>query len=181
MKIDIHFKDVSLEKAKRLIDFGQTFEEQLELPLFVQNEQGEAVQTDFVADNTAVVENVTEEDISEIDAEGLCWDARIHSSNKKKTAKGVWQRRRGVSDEAYEAIKAEILQSSAPAPVAAPAMPAMPSARCLRCLPLRLLLPLLRCLRCLPLRLLLPLLKKRMLICTMTFSQKCDRRLLKRS
>lgn len=40
-----------------------------------------------------------EEDVTgQVDAEGLPWDERIHSSNKKKTAKGVWVARRGVDD-----------------------------------------------------------------------------------
>ena len=44
----------------------------------------------------------------EIDEMGLTWDERIHSSNKKKTAKGVWQRKRGIQDMDFNAIVAEI-------------------------------------------------------------------------
>ena len=44
----------------------------------------------------------------EIDEMGLVWDERIHSSNQKKTTKGVWQRRRGIQDMEFDAIVAEI-------------------------------------------------------------------------
>lgn len=43
-----------------------------------------------------------------IDKEGLPWDARIHSSNHKLTSNGIWQRRRGISDEEYNRIKDEL-------------------------------------------------------------------------
>lgn len=49
---------------------------------------------------------------SDIDEEGLPWDERIHSSNRKKTAKGVWARRRNITDGLYEQVKAELLGSA---------------------------------------------------------------------
>lgn len=48
-------------------------------------------------------------DTPEIDNDGLHWDARIHSSNHQMTAKGVWQRRRGISDEEFNKVKNELL------------------------------------------------------------------------
>lgn len=67
-------------------------------------------------------------DTMDFDKEGLPWDERIHSSNHKLTAQGVWQRRRGVSDEVYNSVKAELLgkwEAAEPiteeAPVVAPA------------------------------------------------------------
>jgi hypothetical protein len=57
-------------------------------------------------------DDVVEEPIDntmDFDKEGLPWDERIHSSNHKLTAQGVWQRRRGVSDEVYNSVKAELL------------------------------------------------------------------------
>ena len=122
MKVDVIFKDTSVEEAKKLIlcaeELSKPEDKQYELPLFVQKE---AVQTDEAA--------VVEEDVSDTDIEGLPWDGRIHSSNQKKTAKGVWQRRRGVTDEEYENVKAEILGLPAvPAMPAAPAVPAVPAA-----------------------------------------------------
>ena len=63
------------------------------------------VTTDDVA---GVVQEPTG-DTMDFDKEGLPWDERIHSSNHKLTAQGVWQRRRGVSDEVYNSVKAELL------------------------------------------------------------------------
>lgn len=46
-----------------------------------------------------------EDEVVCFDKEGLPWDERIHSSNKKLTAKGVWQRRKNIEDSYYESIK----------------------------------------------------------------------------
>jgi len=42
-----------------------------------------------------------------LDDGGYEWDERIHSSNKKKTAKGIWTRRRGIDDSLYNQVIAE--------------------------------------------------------------------------
>lgn len=60
-----------------------------------------------VADDEVI--NEPTGDTMDFDKEGLPWDERIHSSNHKLTAQGVWQRRRGVSDEVYNSVKAELL------------------------------------------------------------------------
>ena len=52
---------------------------------------------------------VSVEDTICFDKEGLQWDERIHSSNRKLTAKGVWQRRKNITDEYYNEIKNELL------------------------------------------------------------------------
>lgn len=52
-----------------------------------------------------------------VDAEGLPWDERIHSSNKKRTAKNIWVARRNVSDETYKAVVAELRGGVPAAPV----------------------------------------------------------------
>lgn len=54
------------------------------------------------------------------DKNGLPWDERIHSSNHKMTDKGVWQRRRGITDIEFERVKNELLglASEPTAPVA---------------------------------------------------------------
>ena len=63
------------------------------------------------------------------DKDGLPWDARIHSSNHQMTAKGIWQRRRGVSDEEFNAVKNELLGVQEPvAPVVAPVVAPAPVA-----------------------------------------------------
>lgn len=43
-----------------------------------------------------------------LDAEGLPWDERIHSSNRKMTAKGVWTRRKNVDDAVFNSVVAEL-------------------------------------------------------------------------
>lgn len=54
---------------------------------------------------TSVEVDVKEE---ELDADGLPWDERIHSSNKKKKKDGTWTRRRGLQDAEFDAIAAEL-------------------------------------------------------------------------
>lgn len=56
-----------------------------------------------------------------LDKEGLPWDERIHSSNHQMTAKGVWQRRRGITDEEYNRVKAELLAPITLSPIEKPA------------------------------------------------------------
>lgn len=58
---------------------------------------------------------------STLDAAGLPWDERIHSSAKTKTAKGVWKRKRNLPEHVYDQVVAE-LTGTAPveAPVPAP-------------------------------------------------------------
>lgn len=81
----------------------------------------------------AELQEITDE---EVDADGLPWDERIHSGNRKKTAKGVWQRRRGVKDVTYDEVveelrggKAEENLPEAPTPVQAelPVAPVTPT------------------------------------------------------
>lgn len=66
------------------------------------------------------------------DKNGLPWDARIHSSNHKLTDKGVWQRRRGITDMEFERVRNELLglATEPTAPVApVPTEPTAPIAR----------------------------------------------------
>ena len=44
----------------------------------------------------------------ELDKDGLPWDDRIHSSNRKKTANGKWQRRRNVPDVTFNKVADEL-------------------------------------------------------------------------
>lgn len=81
-----------------------------------------------------------------VDTTGLRWDARIHSSTRTTTDKGVWVKRRNVQDAEVARVTAELRQAggavgianftplnaaapapAAPAPVAAPAAPAAPN------------------------------------------------------
>lgn len=72
----------------------------------------------------------SKEDVTgQVDKDGLPWDGRIHSSNKKMTAKGVWSRRKNVDDAFFQQIAAELKAASAnivqPAPVAYTPPPAV--------------------------------------------------------
>lgn len=55
----------------------------------------------------------------QLDSLGVPWDARIHSSamdeagQRKKTAKGVWNKRKGVSDLEYTTVTNELLNMMA--------------------------------------------------------------------
>lgn len=78
---------------------------------------------------SAVAPDEEEGEVSDatVDADGLPWDERIHSSNHKMTAKGVWTKRRGVADELVKTVEAELRAPSAsalPQPVAVPMQPA---------------------------------------------------------
>lgn len=63
----------------------------------------------------------------ETDKEGLPWDSRIHSSNKKKAATGIWMARRGVdpmtSDQIKAQLKAAMSVGNAQPPAGAPPPP----------------------------------------------------------
>ncbi|MCF2909964.1 hypothetical protein L1285_16705 [Pseudoalteromonas sp. DL2-H2.2] len=46
----------------------------------------------------------------ELDSNGLPWDERIHTSTKNKTEKGVWKKKRGVSEPVFNEVVAELKQ-----------------------------------------------------------------------
>lgn len=63
----------------------------------------------------------------ELDAKGLPWDGRIHSSSKNKLANGCWKVARGKAPEYVAQVEAE-LKSGAPSfPPVAPVAPVVPS------------------------------------------------------
>ena len=43
-----------------------------------------------------------------VDSKGTPWDARIHSESKATVADGTWRKRRGVSDELFNEVMAEL-------------------------------------------------------------------------
>lgn len=55
----------------------------------------------------------------EVDKQGVPWDERIHSSSKKKTAKGVWAKRKNLPEGLHEQITAQLL-SGQPQPEPTP-------------------------------------------------------------
>lgn len=64
------------------------------------------------------------DDGNPLDASGLPWDGRIHASTKRKTAKGMWQKRKGVQDIEVTNVEAEL--RSHPQQPTAPAAPSAP-------------------------------------------------------
>lgn len=52
------------------------------------------------------------------DSKGTPWDARIHSESKATVADGTWRKRRGVSDELFNEVMAELTADIAPPPPA---------------------------------------------------------------
>lgn len=55
------------------------------------------------------IQELAEQVKPETDAEGLPWDERIHSSNQKTKADGSWHRKKGITDDYFEEIKAELM------------------------------------------------------------------------
>lgn len=45
---------------------------------------------------------------TEVDAAGTPWDERIHASTKTTVADGTWKKKRGVADEVYASVMAEL-------------------------------------------------------------------------
>ena len=62
----------------------------------------------------------------DVDARGVPWDERIHSSNRKLTDKGVWQRRRNISDKTVAQVEAELAAPSVPEAASAVVVPPPP-------------------------------------------------------
>lgn len=82
-----------------------------------------------IVEDSVVVEEpaaVTQVAGMELDAEGLPWDKRIHSSSKKKIKAGTWTTKRGVDAALIVQVKAELLNTvklaANPPTIAAPPM-----------------------------------------------------------
>lgn len=56
-----------------------------------------------------------------VDSKGTPWDARIHSESKATVADGSWRKRRGVSDELFNEVMAELHAGNDDAPPPPPA------------------------------------------------------------
>lgn len=63
------------------------------------------------AEAAEAAEMVDEAPPFETDNDCLPWDARIHSSSKKQTKKGVWSKRKNLEAGVYEAVTAELKQA----------------------------------------------------------------------
>lgn len=57
----------------------------------------------------------------DLDADGIPWDKRIHSSTGKKTASGIWTRRKNVPDANFKKVYDELINArGAAAPASQP-------------------------------------------------------------
>lgn len=61
----------------------------------------------------------------EFDSSGLAWDERIHSKQKGQTNDGKWRKQRGVDENYYKQVEAE-LRARYGSPVATPALVVAP-------------------------------------------------------
>ena len=110
---------------------GKTPTATLESTTPVVEEQVTTTETPVTGDASAP-EVATEGTVLELDKDGVPWDARIHSSNKKQTGKDVWMKKKGVDKDEYARITAELkaahagAASDTPAPGAAPDAPPAP-------------------------------------------------------
>lgn len=119
MKINIELNDLELNEAGVVLAALNALK-QHETSVSTGCESSETALTGSCESSKTSVS--TEYDSSETDVDGLIWDARIHSSNHKKTADGRWQRRRNIPDELYESVKKELSGETVetPEPVAMP-------------------------------------------------------------
>ena len=68
-----------------------------------------------------------------VDADGLPWDPRIHSSSKQLVADGTWRKRRNTAKELFAEVEAELrglstVDARVDAPIPAPPPPPPPPA-----------------------------------------------------
>lgn len=71
----------------------------------------ELLRTDISDPSVPVVEKgttATQEEVEGIDAFGIPWDARIHSSTKGMNKDGSWSRRRNTPDDVFDKVMKEL-------------------------------------------------------------------------
>lgn len=97
-------------------------------PVPVQNVQGPMSPNDAPPIPPAPPAKTIEPEaaLNEQDAEGYTWDQRIHAGTKNKTVKGIWKRKKSISDELYASVRAEA--SGFPQPDAPPVAPTVTDA-----------------------------------------------------
>lgn len=113
MKFDIKISEITLE----------------ELVAVTNALNGQGVNVTSVSADTEEEEIIITEpsvDTINFDKNGMPWDARIHSSNHQLTAKGVWQRRRGVTDEYVAEVEKELMGQPETPVVELPVEPVKP-------------------------------------------------------
>lgn len=103
MKFDLIIKDASLEEVSEVLAKINTGRVAYTAPLVIQ----ETTEQELASESSEEVSS-NEDVAGVVDKDGFPWDARIHSGNKKMTAKGVWTRRRGVTDLEVANVEAEL-------------------------------------------------------------------------
>ncbi len=89
---------------------GKTVEATLEQTVDAVTAQDTTTVTEAKVDASAPEQETDSTVGVELDSAGVPWDERIHSSNKKKLAKGgTWQKKRGVEDALHAEITAQLL------------------------------------------------------------------------
>ena len=93
------------------------------------NAETEAAMQDSRDGNVERFETVSEVmDDQAVDSKGTPWDARIHSESKAINADKTWRKRRGVSDETFNAVMTELHADDDAAPPPPPADDTVPLA-----------------------------------------------------
>lgn len=113
MKFDLTIKDASTEDVMKVLSsFGG-----IAIPLVVNHVSGNSIKEPLDSyEEKETVEAPTIQGISgQVDKDGFPWDARIHSGNKEMTGKGVWRKKRGVTDQEVTDVENELRgQNQAP-------------------------------------------------------------------
>lgn len=121
MKFDLIIKDATLEEIANISDLLNAPKNCTVQELVAENPNVHVptTQTKAYQVGKAVVSNIEPEEIpsmenvsGQLDSNGIPWDARIHSSSKKKKADGTWNRRKNITDADFDTIKAQLLNAS---------------------------------------------------------------------
>lgn len=123
MKFDITIKDATLAEAQEIVKKLSGTSVEVAKKTEVSNGNTvpnfpSAAPLNLPPHNQNFSEETTSDVTGQRDADGLPWDARIHSSNKKKKADGRWVSRRNVDESTYNQVVNELRSgASAPMPV----------------------------------------------------------------
>lgn len=123
-KVEVHFDatqaTVALEKARAEAEQVVPTDDRVWMDVFeTENESAPAgpvcVGVDMANDNGTDQAQLAPNEASappsapaNMDAKGLPWDERIHSSSRKFNADGTWRYRKNVSDDMKQAVEAEL-------------------------------------------------------------------------
>lgn len=97
---------------------GETIPEQ---PGIMSIDASGPVTVENVPEHTVVTSVPSPEPVSDVDARGMPWDARIHASTKTQKKDGTWKAKKGVDQALVAQVEAEHMGGS----VANPEQPAL--------------------------------------------------------